>query len=365
MNGLDFGSDNKNSSASKMFKVLLAIGLIGGATYGTTLASNISLNGGGNVEFGQGVARTVACDSQIVVTPVSNFDNSENAISYDFSGMTISEIDSSTEACNGKDFIIKAYSSSGIEDVFENSGTLYQTLRVYDDGGTFYLISEGSDQSEIISGEDNSSDPTNTSFSITFNQPIARAEDIEKITVESVNHDDSSLISYGSHFYQLVENNLTWDQAYSDITTAVNGRCKYVHNGMCGYFATITSDAERNAVISSIGTGEVWLGGSDKVLEGYWRWIDGPEYGQLFSRSYYLEFDDGYGSTYFGVDYTETITYDHWDDGEPNDSGSAEDALQTVSGSSSLWNDLPTTSHLLPYLIEYSPNFRTRTERLP
>jgi len=42
---------------------------------GSTLAANISLNGGGNVEFGQGVATTAACDGDITLTPVSTFSN--------------------------------------------------------------------------------------------------------------------------------------------------------------------------------------------------------------------------------------------------------------------------------------------------
>lgn len=362
---LDFKESSNDARASKMFKILLSVGLIGGATLGTTFASNISLNGDSNVEFGQGVIQTVACDSSINITPVSTFINSENTNSHLFSGITISNIDSNVGMCDGKDFIIKAYSSSGISDIFENSGTSFNTLRVYDDAGTFYLVSEGSDQIEIESGQDNSSDPINTSFSITFSQPVARAEDIEKVTVESVDHDESSLISFGSHLYQLVDSPLSWDEAYADITTEVNGRCKYVHNGMCGYFANITSDAERLAVISNVGDSAIWLGGSDKVVEGEWRWVDGPEFGQKFSQSFYTEENDVYGNTYFAVDYTNTVTYDHWNSGEPNDSGENEDALQTLAGVGGLWNDLPTTGWgQLPYLIEYSPNFRSRTQRL-
>ena len=57
----------------------VALGATGVASLfgiGSTLASNITLNGGGNVEFGQGVAHQVACDyNGFTVTPESYYDN--------------------------------------------------------------------------------------------------------------------------------------------------------------------------------------------------------------------------------------------------------------------------------------------------
>jgi hypothetical protein len=50
-----------------------AVGLVG---IGSTLAANISLNGGNNVEFGQGVARTTSCDADgFTINPVTSYDN--------------------------------------------------------------------------------------------------------------------------------------------------------------------------------------------------------------------------------------------------------------------------------------------------
>jgi hypothetical protein len=314
--------------------------LVGGSFFvQTTLASSISLNSGSNVEFGQGIVTTTTCDTSILVTPLSSFANVENAGEHKFAGVSLSTIDSNSGKCSGKDFVIKAYSNSGsLVNIFSNGGQSYNTLRVYDNAGNFYLVSAGSDL-DVISGG-STADLSNTSFTVTFDTPIAAADGIKKITVESVAHVDTGIIYYGSSSYQLVSGAISWQAAYLDITTPVDGQCKYRRNGQCGYFAAITSDAERQAVVSSVGNSQMWLGGSDIQEEGIWRWIDGPQFGTLFSAG-----------------------YQNWAGGEPNNSGN-EDALQTYSGTDTRWNDLPVNNTLPGYLIEYSPDFRSRTNRL-
>jgi len=363
MSILNIGSmEAKRARKPKKFKFVFTIAAITGViAISSTLASNISLNNGVNVEFGQGVATRTACDNSISVTPVSTFINSPGATSHKFSGLSLSSIDSNSDHCDGKDFIIKAYSFSDIQDIFSNGGDNYNTLRVYDDGGDFSLVSDGSDSEEISSDNGNSGNLSSTSFTVTFNSPVASAEDIQRITIESVEHIETGLITYGTHTYQLISNEVSWNDAYIDITTPVDGHCKYQLNGKCGYFATITSDAERLAVIANVGDGALWLGGSDRAVEGTWRWIDGPELGENFSTT----FEDGpFYDPVNDLDYytrrTATQTYDHWNGGEPNESNYNEDALQTLSGVSGLWNDLPTSSYTLRYLIEYSPDFRSR-----
>lgn len=67
------------------------------------------------------------------------------------------------------------------------------------------------------------------------------------------------------------------------------------HLGQQGYLATITSAQEQAFVQSSFpflvgfgATGYAWLGGSDAAVEGEWRWLDGPEAGQLLTYSNWL-----------------------------------------------------------------------------
>lgn len=60
------------------------------------------------------------------------------------------------------------------------------------------------------------------------------------------------------------------------------------HLGLQGYLATVTSAAEQtflNGAFSYLfgfgATSTTWLGASDAAVEGEWRWLGGPEAGQL------------------------------------------------------------------------------------
>lgn len=95
------GPAEKNNPAPKSRKklrVILGIGALAAVTgIGSTLAANISLNGGGNVEFGQGVATTAACDSEITLTPISTFSNAEVDATFAMTSIEISGIDLTPE----------------------------------------------------------------------------------------------------------------------------------------------------------------------------------------------------------------------------------------------------------------------------
>lgn len=66
------------------------------------------------------------------------------------------------------------------------------------------------------------------------------------------------------------------------------------HLGLDGYLATVTS-AEEQAFINGAfswltgfgASGSAWLGASDAEVEGQWRWLDGPEAGQLLGYTYW------------------------------------------------------------------------------
>ena len=130
---LNLGGAQESTPSSpksrKPLRVLLGIGALAAVTgIGSTLAANITLSGDNNVEFGQGVVTTAACDGTINVAPVSTFVNSDGATptpstarfdlgSIVFTGVDITALGdpdaSDIVGCNGKTFKIKAYGNTG------------------------------------------------------------------------------------------------------------------------------------------------------------------------------------------------------------------------------------------------------------
>ncbi len=74
------------SKKLKVAKAAVGIGALASLTgLGSTLAANISLNNDANVEFGQGVAQTAACDEDgFTITPVSYYDADASTFRLDY-----------------------------------------------------------------------------------------------------------------------------------------------------------------------------------------------------------------------------------------------------------------------------------------
>jgi len=172
---------------NKNLKLVLGIGLLAGAiTLGSTLAANINLNGGGNVEFGQGVAQTMACDDSVILTPQSTFVNGEENPEFLFTSFSVTDISSN---CSGKTFTIKAYKNGQTAplDLYRaggESGPIYNEVKVIDENGNFSFVGGG-----LLS--DDIQDLSTTGFHvdlITLEVPavaLASAQDVDRITIES------------------------------------------------------------------------------------------------------------------------------------------------------------------------------------
>jgi hypothetical protein len=101
---LDF-DDAPVSRPRKNLRLILGVGTIAAVVgVSSTLASSITLNGGGDVEFGQGILTTAACDGEVIITPVSTFSNSNSTASpsptaarYPLSSIKVSGIDLTPE----------------------------------------------------------------------------------------------------------------------------------------------------------------------------------------------------------------------------------------------------------------------------
>jgi len=193
------------------------------------------------------------------------------------------------------------------------------------------------------------------------------------------------------HYYQYISTAVTWDGAYqaitgtalaNDLTIAPTTRsinsCAYTFNGMCGYFATVTTAKENAYITSKVGTASAWLGGADRVQAGKWVWSDpiAPEYNKYFSDMYSgyagrpdqmkntSPYDKGTGTSPTGqcVGYTladsTTYCYANWNASEPNNFNGNETALQLLSGGTGLWNDLNefSSSTTMGYIVEYGGN---------
>jgi len=183
MSILDFNETPSRGKATsrKSLKMVLGIGVISGAfALSSTLASNIALNDGGNVEFGQGVAQTTACsDGQsLIVTPLSSFTNSDGEGSFDFTGVSVSDI---PESCDGVDFVISAYNTTG--DALAIFNTDSTAASVWNNNGTFQP-GAGTQGVEIESASG--------SFTINFTTPAALATNVARVTLQSTKHADYS-----------------------------------------------------------------------------------------------------------------------------------------------------------------------------
>ena len=120
------GAAEENNSAPKSRKkisMLLGIGALAAVTgIGSTLAANISLNGGGNVEFGQGVATTAACDGNITLTPVSTFENTAEDPTFAMTAIQVSDIDLTPE---GWDVLADTWAQGYTPGYYDNASETY------------------------------------------------------------------------------------------------------------------------------------------------------------------------------------------------------------------------------------------------
>ena len=99
-----------------------------------------------------------------------------------------------------------------------------------------------------------------------------------------------------------------------------------------GYLVTVTSAAEEAFLRTLTGGNTVFASGSDRETEGVWKWLQGPEAGQIF-------FGPGAAAG----------SYTNWNSGEPNNVGN-EDALHIFFGAG--WNDIPENSNY-GYVLEF------------
>lgn len=141
------------------------------------------------------------------------------------------------------------------------------------------------------------------------------------------------------HWYEFIAAPVNW-------ATARTNALASTWLGEQGYLANVTTADENGFVASVIAHGALaWLGGSDEWNrnnesdEGKWKWMDGPEAGQMFWNN--------------GV----TQIYANWNPGEPNNCCGGEDYLQINWGRVGGWNDHGgpgNPGQVNGYIVEYN-----------
>ena len=114
------------------------------------------------------------------------------------------------------------------------------------------------------------------------------------------------------------QNNYNGHSYYRSTGSAVWTTARTNCSNMGGHLVTITTSGEQTFIYNLWPSG--WIGLTDEVTEGTWRWVTG-----------------------------ETYSYKNWNTGEPNNSNN-EDYVQFVSNGR--WNDLPNNQNL-PYVLEF------------
>jgi len=176
-------SDHSQSSSRKFLKWITGICAVAAVVaLGTTLASNISLNNNGPIEFGQGITQTLACsgNEQITLTPLETFANG-NPGTFLFSGINFSGPEDILANCAGRTIQFNLYGSSG--------GSL-QTFSITDGGlGVGYMSTDG-----------NITYLSATSLNFALTSPVVDATSVYKITLES--SDTGGPLGYGLAFFR-------------------------------------------------------------------------------------------------------------------------------------------------------------------
>ena len=182
-------SGQKPAGRRKPLRAILGLGaLVGAIALGSTFAASINLNDSGPVEFGQGIAQTVACsgNDSIIVTPTSSFINADGAGAYYFTSVTLSSIPSE---CIGADFTIAAY---------DNSGNIMRLASSFcSDVGEKPVVNFNGSNSAPTDDSYNEmfsevTDADSSSFTLSWIdglpngcRSVATAEDVYRITIES------------------------------------------------------------------------------------------------------------------------------------------------------------------------------------
>ena len=169
----------------------------------------------------------------------------------------------------------------------------------------------------------------------------------------SINLGQANYLPSTGHYYQYVPNiGISWSNAKAAAEVST-------YYGLKGYLATLLS-ADEAQLAGAQETGATWIGGSDVITEGTWKWVTGPEGLANGGTGTTFWIGKGNGTT------TPPFNYANWDisKNQPNGSRNNEDYAQITAsalGHPGIWNNQPElgdlfiTSNYYPkgYIVEY------------
>lgn len=158
--------------------------------------------------------------------------------------------------------------------------------------------------------------------------------------------------SGNGHYYEFVEQTTTFQ-------IAADRAASRSHQGLVGHLVTITSQGEQNFILTNLfpvhsqsptsqERPRYWIGASDAITEGEWRWIEGPDAAET---PFYQKDAVGNGGT--------SLSYSNWftPTFEPNNDIDAallgEHFAVGNWATTGEWNDEQGNS-VFAYLVEYS-----------
>lgn len=170
----------------KLAVALVVLGMI--PAIGFTLAGTISVNvnGGGKVEFGQGITGATACDDNVTITPSARYDTGTSQ--FYLESIVISDVDfdnTPANSCLGKVIKVSVIDASGATSQW-GTGNNFVSLRV-DSATATSTPTQKTPSSNFNMGTSGGTSTAGT-VSFEFSGPIAQSmpgDNVSKIIIQT------------------------------------------------------------------------------------------------------------------------------------------------------------------------------------